>query len=107
MRESEIKLVKEMKVIAAEHPRWGYRRVAQTLTRAGWKVNRKRVERLWRREGMQVPQKKRKRRRLGSSEQGRMMATSSGTLRGMIFSASIPSGARRPTPTRTRLGRRA
>jgi transposase InsO family protein len=39
------------------------------LVRAGWRVNRKRVERLWRQEGLQVPRKKRKRRR-GGGENG-------------------------------------
>ena len=40
------------------------------LRREGWSVNRKRVHRLWRREGLRVPQVQRKRRRLGSSENG-------------------------------------
>lgn len=56
--------------LAREHPRYGYRRITALLKREGWSVNRKRVHRLWRREGLKVPQVQRKRRRLGSSENG-------------------------------------
>ena len=44
--------------------RYGYRRVAALLRDAGWHVNDKRVERLWRREGLKVPQRQPKRGRL-------------------------------------------
>ena len=73
----EEKLVKAMRQHAQRHPRWGYRRVARLLLREGWRVNTKRVERLWRKEGLQVPQKTRKRRRLGGKEQSsqRLQAT--------------------------------
>jgi putative transposase len=50
-----------------ERPRWGYRRAHHRLREEGWAVNRKRVQRLWREEGLRVPQRKRKRRRLGDS----------------------------------------
>lgn len=53
--------------LAREHPRYGYRRITALLRREGWPVNRKRVHRLWRREGLKVPQVQRK-RRLGHSE---------------------------------------
>jgi putative transposase len=56
--------------LAREHPRYGYRRITALLKREGWPVNRKRVHRLWRREGLRVPQVQRKRRRLGTSENG-------------------------------------
>ena len=36
---------------------YGYRRIAALLRDAGWQVNDKRVERLWRREGLKVPGK--------------------------------------------------
>jgi transposase InsO family protein len=49
------------------HPRYGYRRIWALLRREGWQVNRKRIHRLWRREGLKVPLKAHKRRRLGSS----------------------------------------
>jgi transposase InsO family protein len=44
--------------------RYGYRRVAALLRDAGWQVNDKRVERLWRREGLKVPMKQSKKGRL-------------------------------------------
>ena len=54
--------------LSRRHPRYGYRRITALLRRKGWRVNRKRVYRLWRREGLKVPVKQRKRRRLGSSD---------------------------------------
>ena len=66
----EPRLVSAMQAAAKRHPRYGYRRVASILRRQGWKVNLKRIHRLWRAEGLQVPQKARKRRRLGNSDQG-------------------------------------
>jgi putative transposase len=59
-----------MTALAKKHPRYGYRRVHALLVRAGWRVNRKRVQRLWRAEGLKVPQRQRKRRRMGTSENG-------------------------------------
>jgi transposase InsO family protein len=52
------------------HPRYGYRRITALLRREGWPVNRKRIHRLWRQEGLKVPRKQRKRRRLGHSANG-------------------------------------
>jgi putative transposase len=52
---------------ARRHPRWGYRRAHAVLAREGRQVNRKKVQRLWREEGLRVPQKRRKRQRLGES----------------------------------------
>jgi transposase InsO family protein len=43
---------------------FSYRRVTALLRREGWTVNHKRVERLWRQEGLKVPQKQPKRKRL-------------------------------------------
>ena len=68
--DSDIELVKDMRRIARKHPRWGYRRVWRSLRRTWIELNHKRVARLWRQEGMQVPVKKKKRRRLGSSAEG-------------------------------------
>ena len=52
---------------ARRHPRWGYRRAHAVLRREGHPVNRKKVQRLWREEGLRVPTKRRKRQRLGES----------------------------------------
>jgi putative transposase len=60
----------ELRRISAKRPRWGYRRAHHQLRQDGWPVNRKRVQRLWREEGLRVPQRKRKRRRLGDSTAG-------------------------------------
>ena len=63
-------LVERMKALASQHPRYGYRRVHALLVREGWRVNRKRVQRLWRTEGLKVPRRQRKRQRLGTSANG-------------------------------------
>ena len=57
LREQIIKL-------ALEYGRYGYRRITALLRNDGWKVNHKRVERIWRQEGLKVPQKQPKRKRL-------------------------------------------
>ena len=50
--------------LASLYGRYGYRRVAALLRAEGWHVNHKRVERIWRREGLKVPTKQPKRGRL-------------------------------------------
>ena len=50
--------------LSTEYGRYGYRRITALLQREGWKVNHKRVERIWRGEGLKVPQKQPKRGRL-------------------------------------------
>ena len=50
--------------LAQEFGRYGYRRITHLLKAEGWNVNHKRVERIWRREGLKVPQKQPKRGRL-------------------------------------------
>lgn len=57
LREQIIKL-------ALEYGRYGYRRITALLRNDGWRVNHKRVERIWRQEGLKVPQKQPKRKRL-------------------------------------------
>jgi putative transposase len=60
----ELPLVKRIIQLASDYGRYGYRRVTALLRGEGWLVNHKRVERLWRQEGLKVPQKQPKRRRL-------------------------------------------
>jgi transposase InsO family protein len=60
-------LRRRLRKIAAEHKRWGYRRAHAHLLTGGWKVNRKRVQRLWREEGLRVPATAKKRCRAGNS----------------------------------------
>ena len=66
----EAKLLEEMRQIARRRPRFGSPRIHDALEKRGWEINHKRVERLWREEGMQVPRKQQKRRRIeiGGSE---------------------------------------
>lgn len=50
--------------LASQYGRYGYRRITALLQTEGWKINHKRVERLWRQEGLKVPAKQPKRGRL-------------------------------------------
>ncbi|OBG91816.1 integrase [Mycobacterium sp. E136] len=50
---------------STERPRWGWRRAAKMARRADWKVNNKRIRRLWREEGLRVPQRRKKKRLTG------------------------------------------
>ncbi|WP_310621596.1 IS3 family transposase [Flexibacterium corallicola] len=63
-RADEDQLVADMIELARQYGRYGYRRIAALLREAGWQVNDKRVERLWRREGLKVPMKQPKQGRL-------------------------------------------
>ena len=60
-------LRQQLRAFSRGHPRWGYRKAWATLREEGWAVNRKKVQRLWREEGLRVPSRRRKRRRLGGS----------------------------------------
>jgi len=50
--------------LASEYGRYGYRRITVELRKAGWRVGKDRVQRIWRREGLRVPQKQKPRGRL-------------------------------------------
>lgn len=69
-RDKDAALRAELRRISAEHPRAGYRMAAAMLRRAGMPVNDKRVQRLWRQEGLRVPSRQRKRARVGRSDNG-------------------------------------
>jgi putative transposase len=60
----EERLVARITELAIQYGRYGYRRITSLLQREGWRVNHKRVERIWRREGLKVPQRQPQRRRL-------------------------------------------
>ena len=62
--DDEPALVRRMVELATQYGRFGYRRVGAMLRADGFAVNHKRVERLWRREGLKVPARQPKRRRL-------------------------------------------
>lgn len=57
-------LTERIVALASQYGRYGYRRVTALLQQEGWSVNHKRVERIWRREGLKVPVKQPKRGRL-------------------------------------------
>ena len=60
----EARLVADVTALATRYGRYGYRRITALLLEKGWIVNHKRVERIWRREGLKVPKKQPKRGRL-------------------------------------------
>ena len=60
----EEKLIERITKLACKYGRYGYRRITGMLVNEGWRVNHKHVERIWRQEGLKVPKKQPKRRRL-------------------------------------------
>jgi len=63
-RNNEDALTRAIIALASQFGRYGYRRVTIKLHEAGWNVGKDRVERIWRREGLKVPQKQKPRGRL-------------------------------------------
>ena len=63
-REDEDRLTQAIIELASQYGRYGYRRITALLQRADWRVGKDRVERIWRREGLKVPQKQKPRGRL-------------------------------------------
>lgn len=63
-RDDEAALTADIIALARQYGRYGYRRITALLRGSGWMVNQKRVERIWRREGLKVPGKQPKRGRL-------------------------------------------
>jgi len=67
-------LRKKLKAMARAHPKWGYQKQHHLLCQKGFKVNRKRVRRIWREEGLQVRRKTRRRRKTGRRSPGGIIA---------------------------------
>ncbi|MEL7349601.1 MAG: IS3 family transposase [Pseudomonadota bacterium] len=63
-RSDEALLTEDIIELARDYGRYGYRMITGLLNNAGWHVNHKRVERIWRREGLKVPHKQPKKGRL-------------------------------------------
>lgn len=61
VRNDEYPLTQRITALAAKYGRYGYRRITAKLQFEGWQVNHKRVERIWRSEGLKVPQRQPKR----------------------------------------------
>lgn len=68
LRDDEAPLTQAIVTLAGQFGRYGYRRVTALLRRDGWRVNHKRVERIWRAAGLKVPEKQPKRGRLWLTE---------------------------------------
>jgi len=69
VKDDEPVLVERIIELAKEYGRYGYRQITGLLKQEGWlRLNHKRVERLWRREGLKVPAKQPKRRRLWNND---------------------------------------
>lgn len=64
-REDEVELISKIHELAIHHSRYGYCRITILLGREGWKVNRKRVHRIWKAEGLGLPLLRPRRRRIG------------------------------------------
>ena len=70
VKADESKLLESILAFVAEFPRYGYRQITRLLRGDGWRVNAKRIYKIWQREGLKVPRKKAKRKRLGNSSGG-------------------------------------
>jgi len=70
VKREEPALIQRMHELVRRHPRFGYRRIWAMLRAEGRRINRKRVRRLWKKEGFRVPVKTHKKRRLGHSDNG-------------------------------------
>jgi len=63
--DDEAELRRFLRNFATARPRWGWKRACVAAREAGWRVNRKRIQRLWRSEGLKVPYRRRKKRLTG------------------------------------------
>jgi len=63
-KDDEERLRTDIVKLASQYGRYGYRRITALLHRQGWSVNHKRVERIWRQEGLKIPKRQPKRGRL-------------------------------------------
>jgi len=85
-----------LRQVSRSDPRFGYRRARAVLRSEGFTVNRKRVQRLWREEGLQVPPQRLKRRRVGTSTvpAQRLVATHRNHVWGLDFLFDTTSDGR-------------
>ena len=91
-----------LRAFSKERPRWGWRRAAKAARRDGWRVNNKRIQRLWRDEGLKVPYRKRKKPLPGHRRPGRApCARSPRTPCGRSTSSSTPPPTTAPSSCST------
>src|SRR3546814_16280157 len=67
----EQRLTADIIALAKDYGRYGYRSIHALLGHAGWQISLSVVERIWRREGLQVPKKQPKRHACGSATEDR------------------------------------
>src|SRR5204862_3298149 len=91
---TEALLRERLRLLARRHPRYGYRRIHALLRREGFVCNRKRVQRLWRDEGLRLPARPRRRRR-GKRMPGHVAAACPNHVWALDF-LSDPTAAGRP-----------
>ncbi len=78
--EDERHLTADIVELARQYGRYGYRRIHSLLTKASWDIGLSVVERVWRREGLKVPRKQPKRRRLWLNDGSCKPNNPSGTI---------------------------
>ena len=84
-----------LREFAGRRPRWGYRRAHHHLREEGWEINRKRVQRVWRDEGLRVPQPRRRKRPVGDGPDGRNVnATAADEVWALDFQADQTADGR-------------
>lgn len=96
MRTDELQVRERLRTLAAERPRWGYRRLYLLLKREFGRINHKRVQRLYRLEGLAIRRRKRKRKRVAGTPRGmRAMAWQPGEAWAMDFMQDVLADGRR------------
>ena len=89
--DDEVRLTADIIELAKRYGRYGYRRITALLRNAGWAVNRKRVERIWRREGLRVPQRQTLMCSVQSKRSGSQLSLIESSLATSLGAASICS----------------
>jgi putative transposase len=93
--DDDVELATWLRAFSTDRPRWGWRRAYKQLRREGHKVNSKRVQRIWRAEGLKVPYKKSKKRLTGvGTAVGRMCPIVPDALWAMDFQFDVTTDGR-------------
>jgi hypothetical protein len=106
--EGEQRLREWLRTFSKHRPRWGWRRAAKQARREGWLVNDKRIQRLWRDEGLKVAYRKRKKPHRGTGTAVGAMCgnVNSNALWAMDFQFDTTADRRMPWPAPRRSSRR-
>jgi putative transposase len=93
--EDDAKLRRRLRAIAKKHPRYGYKMAHRILLREGWRINRKRTQRVWREEVLKRPVKTRKTRRHSPDSSERLEATEPNEVWALDFQFDETADTRR------------